>query len=55
MYTGRSETTSRFSGASRAFGLPPPKADGAKRIYFGGRSPALTRPHFYYGMEMIII
>ena len=34
----------RFSGASRAFGLPPPKADGAKRIYFGGRSPALTRP-----------
>ena len=30
--------------ASRAFGLPPPKADGAKRIYFGGRSPALTRP-----------
>ena len=34
----------RFSGASRAFGLPPPKAAGAKRIYFWGRSPALTRP-----------
>ena len=30
--------------ASRAFGLPPPKAACAKRIYFGGRSPALTRP-----------
>ena len=30
--------------ASRAFGLPPPKAAGAKRIYFWGRSPALTRP-----------
>ncbi len=52
MYTGRSETTSRFSGASRAFGLPPPKAEGAKRIYFWGRSP---KSHFYYGMEMIII
>lgn len=38
--------------ASRAFGLPPPKAAGAKRIYFWGRSP---KPHFYYRMEMIII
>ena len=29
--------------ASRAFGLPPPKAACAKRIYFWGRSP---KPHF---------
>lgn len=33
------ETTSRFSRASRAFGLPPPKAGGAKRIFYWGRSP----------------
>ena len=44
MYTSRSSTTSRFSGASRAFGLPPPEAEGAKRIFYWGRSPALTRP-----------
>ena len=58
MYTGRSETTSRFSGGkmlARRCGTPPrqgkqsvwtptAKGGGAKRIYFGGRSPALTRP-----------
>ena len=58
MYTSRSETTSRFSGGkmlARRCGTPPrqgkqsvwtptAKAAGAKRIYFGGRSPALTRP-----------
>ena len=43
MYTSCSSTTSRFSGASRAFGLPPPKAACAKRNYFWGRSP---KPHF---------
>lgn len=31
-----------FGAASRAFGLPPPKAAGAKRIFYWGRSP---KPH----------
>ena len=31
-----------FGAASRAFGLPPPKAAGAKRIYFFGRKPEPT-------------
>ena len=35
-----------FSRASRAFGLPPPKAAGAKRIYLGAEAPRQGAPHF---------
>lgn len=69
MYTSRSETTSRFNGGkmlARRRGTPlrqgkqsvwTPTAKGgwSQTHLFWGRSPALTRPHFYYGMEMIII
>ena len=34
----------RFSGASRAFGLPPPKAAGAKRILLGQKPRAKALP-----------
>ena len=51
MYTGHNVTVSRFSGASRAFGLPPPKAAGAKRIYFWAEATRLCTPHFPFLCE----
>lgn len=41
--------------ASRAFGLPPPKAEVPNAFILGAEAPRLRAPHFYYRMEMIII
>lgn len=41
----------RFSGASRAFGLPPPKAAGAKRIYWGQKPRAKALPTYLFFAE----